>query len=100
MLFLAPTISTAVLNFQHLNEVIFCIRRTISPIMKHSGCPVLFSLSNEEIAVTSILAFLVSGGGVMCAVWSSYKTTEGIVKTSAIFPSELRVLGIALLTGG
>ena len=59
--------------------------------MKRLGCPVLSSLSNEEIAVTSILAFLVSGGGVMCAVWSSYKTTKGKVKTSAIFPSELRV---------
>ena len=53
--------------------------------------------------VASILAFLVSGGGDMRTVWSSYKTTKGKVhsqvKTSTIFPSELKILCSALLTG-
>ena len=37
--------------------------------------------SHEEIVVTLILASLVLGGGVMCTIWSSYKTTKGKVKT-------------------
>ena len=57
----------------------------------------------EEIVVTSILAFLVSGGGDMCTVWSSYKTTKGKIHsqviTSTVFLNELKVLCIALLTG-